>query len=326
MELLERSGEDGVLQSEISHKLHLSKSTVSEILSHLEKEGVIFRSIISGKSMRVWLKSYTPFPVEGYLRIGILKSTEYAAVVKAAKEVDAEIRLYGDAISLTKDVVYSRVDVAASPLVTQTLFGVLHKNLRLLRKVAEGGSGIAHSNISNGVFGTTEMSTMEMNIKRVREIFNIRELRYFRSPESMVKSFTEGELEGIAIWEPHLTWLEKKGYKVIPFSQLIGSFPCCSLTANVDVLRINSELIDDFLSCYDSIVSEMSELQYDQYEDVEKYAADIAETLCVKTDLVGESFRRYRFNGKLSAEEVAEFLRKWDMNISVESLKKIILS
>ncbi len=328
LELLERSGEDGVLQSEIVQHLRLSKSTVSEILSQLEGEDLIFRRLVSGRSMRVWLKRHVPFSLEGYIRIGILKATEYAAVVRAAKEVSegvAEIRVYGDAISLTKDVVYNRIDIAASPLVTQALFGILHKNLRILRKVAEGGSGIVYGDTSNGIFGTTEMSTMEMNIRSVREVFNVRQLRYFRSPESMVRGFLEGELEGIAIWEPHLTWLERKGYRVMSFSQLIGSFPCCSLAANVDALRINSELIDDLLSRYDSIVGEVSELPELSPEDMQKHAADIAEILGVETELAGESLRRYRFNGKLSAENVAEFLRKWGMNISVESLKEIIL-
>ena len=326
LKLLERSGEDGILQSEIVQQLNLSKSTVSEILSQLEGEDLIFRRLVSGRSMRVWLKKHVPFPIEGYIRIGILKSTEYAAVVRAAKEVSsgvAEVRLYGDAISLTKDVVYNRIDVAASPLVTQTLFGILHKNIRIVRKVAEGGSGIVYGDTSNGVFGTTEMSTMEMNIKKVREVFNVRQLRYFRSPENMVKSFLEGELEGIAIWEPHLTWLEKKGYRVMPFSQLIGSFPCCSLAANVDALRINSELIEEFLLRYDSIVGEVS--QELSPEIMQKYAADIAEILGVEVGLAGESLKRYRFNGKLQAENVAEFLRKWGMNVSVESLKEIIL-
>lgn len=328
LELLEKSGEDGVLQSEIGQHLNLSKSTVSEILSQLEGEGVIFRKLVSGRSMKVWLKRHVPFSIQGYVRIGILKATEYAAVVKAAENVSkgvVEVRTYGDAISLTKDAVYNRIDVAASPLVTQTLFGILHKNLRILRKVAEGGSGIVYSHVTNGIFGTTEMSTMEMNIKRVREVFNVRQLRYFRSPESMVKSFMEGELEGIAIWEPHLTWLEKKRYRVMPFSQLIGSFPCCSLAANLDALRVNSEIIQEFLSRYDTIVAEMLEPETREVKDLERYAADIAEILGVDVRLAAESLRRYRFDGELNPEEVADFLRKWEMNVSVESLKEIIL-
>ena len=328
LELLEKSGEEGILQSEIVHNLKLSKSTVSEILSQLEKEERIFRKLVSGRSMRVWLRKNVPFSMEGYIRIGILKATEYAAVVKAAKEVsrgNVDVRVYGDAISLTRDAVYNRIDIAASPLVTQTLFGVLHKNLRILRKVAEGGSGIVYGGPSNGIYGTTEMSTMEMNIKSVREVFQVRQLRYFRSPENMVRSFLEGELEGIAIWEPHLTWLEREGYRVMPFSQLIGNFPCCSLAANLNALQVNSELIHDFLSLYDSMVSEIRNLLKSEVtEELVRYAADIAEVLGVEPELAGHSLKRYTFDGKLSAEAVAEFLRKWGMNISVESLKEII--
>ena len=329
LELLEKSGEDGVLQSEIVQHLNLSKSTVSEILSQLEEEDLIFRRIVSGRSMRVWLKRHVPFSIQGYVRIGILKATEYAAVVRAAENVSkgvVEVRTYGDAISLTRDAVYNRIDIAASPLVTQTLFGVLHKNLRILRKVAEGGSGIVYGNVTNGIFGTTEMSTMEMNIKRVKEVFNVRQLRYFRSPESMVRSFIEGELEGIAIWEPHLTWLERKGYRVMPFSELIGSFPCCSLAANVDALQVNSELIHEFLSRYDSTVAEMLELSGTETgKGLESYAADIARILGVEAELAAESLKRYRFDGKLNVEKVADFLRKWGINVSVESLSEIIL-
>jgi predicted transcriptional regulator len=245
LSLLEKAKDEGELQGEIARKLNLSKSTVSEILSIMEEKKVVVRAEISPKSYRVWLAKYYPQPIEGVIRIGILKASEYARVVSAGKKLGAIFRVYRNGIEATKDLVHGVVDLAATPLVTQAFFGVLMKNIRIFGAVAMNGSGVAYS--SGRGFGCSEFSTMERMLRKFMKVKGLNErIRFFKSPEEMISELPN--LRGIAIWEPYLSMLEE----VEHFDSVIGDFVCCSLAVNNEFLEVNEPLFEEFLEKYEN--------------------------------------------------------------------------
>ena len=278
--LLESVKENGILQSEIHEKLKLSKSTVSEILSWLEGEREVVRRRVSGKSYRVWLSKYSPEPVEGLLRVGILKASEYPKVVAAAEKVNAVVRVYDSSIDLTKDLVHGHVDMAASPFVTQAFFGVLMKTIKIIRKVAMNGSGIVFSESESKWWGCSEFSTMERNLRRYMEIKSLEgNIRYFKSPESMINSLDE--LRGIAIWEPYFTMIE--GRKE-PFNEVLGNFTCCTLAVNLAFSEINPDLMEEFLN------------EFDRAKAGKREAEMLSELIGFPADIIRKSFESYIFD------------------------------
>ncbi|MDK2795210.1 MAG: hypothetical protein PWQ58_409 [Archaeoglobaceae archaeon] len=282
LSLLEIAKERGVLQSEIVRKLNLSKSTVSEILSALEERKAVVRTEVSPKSYRVWLTKYYPQPIEGVLRIGILKASEYARVVSAGSKVDAIFRVYRNGIEATKDLVQGSIDLVASPLITQIFFGVLMKNIKIIRAVAMNGSGVAYSNGRD--FGCSEFSTMERILRKFMKAKGISQrIRFFSSPEEMIAEFPN--LYGVAIWEPYLSMLEPAEY----FDSVIGDFVCCSLAVNEEFLQVNNDLFEKFLAEYER----------SKPEDGVEY---LSELIGFSKDLIARSLSSYEF--EVSFEEL----------------------
>ncbi|MEM0330229.1 MAG: winged helix-turn-helix transcriptional regulator [Archaeoglobaceae archaeon] len=274
--LLERAKERGELQSDIARKLNLSKSTVSEILSFLEEKKIIARVEVSPKSYRVWLSKFYPQPIEGVLRIGILKASEYVRVVSAGKKVGAIFKIYQNGIEATKDLVHGLVDVVASPFVTQAFFGVLMKNITIFRPIAMNGCGVIFSNGRD--FGCSEFSTMERILRKFMKVSGIEErIRYFNSPEDMIAELPN--LRGVAIWEPYLTMLPGKAEY---FSSILGDFLCCSLAVNNEFFEKNRDIFDSFVKEYDKSSPK---------DGVE----DLAALIGFSRDLIGKSLHSYNF-------------------------------
>lgn len=273
---LEHVKENGILQSEIARILNLSKSTVSEILSELEEKKIVIREEISQKSYRVWLTKYYPGPIDGVLRIGILKASEYVRVVHAGKRVGAIFRVYRNSIEATKDLVHGIVDIVATPFVTQAFFGVLMKNIKIFRVVAMNGSGIVFSRGKG--FGCSEFSTMERILRKYLRVKGFKEdLKFFNSPEEMTSQLKD--LQGIAIWEPYLSTFDN----IERFNEVLGDFVCCSLAVNMGFLEKNQSIFEKFLSEYDRSQPSWG---------VKK----LSEIIEIPENLVKKSLESYRFD------------------------------
>jgi predicted transcriptional regulator len=311
--LLQSSGEKGVLQSEIPEILDLSKSTVSEILHALESEGKIIREKVSTKSFRVWMTENYPNPIPGVLRIGILKSTEYFYVILSALKCGALIRLFDDPVDLTRAVSQGKVDIAASPILTQTMMGILMKTFRIVRIVAKNGSGLALRG-ENGIYGTTEISTMDRNLRKYLSKIGKKRFRitYFNSPESIVDNLKKGLIDGVAIWEPYLTILRRQGYRVEYFRDILGDHFCCSICVNNESLRINGEFIQEFFEEYDTYCKQNS----DEYRKV-------AEVLDFDEDVVRESLKSYSFCLTPGMDEIIDYIKDSGLEVSRESISKL---
>ncbi len=300
LRLLNEAKYDGILQSEIVERLSVSKSRVSEILNHLESKGEIVRKIETGKSYRVWISKYYPFGE--FIRIGILKSTEYSPLISS---LDADFVIYENAIDLTRDLILEKIDVAASPLITQIMFGIMMKNIRIFNVIAENGSGIVFGKKKNKIFGTTEMSAMEVNLKAVKRKFNIKAFRYYTSPEKMVEDLRK--IEGVAIWEPYISMIERNK---VYFNEIIGDYPCCTIAANDIALKCKRDKIEELLN----------KIQRKRGGFDSKKISDI---LGFDEEVIKKSVKSYNFNPDYSIDEILKYLKKGGIEMSRESLIKI---
>ncbi len=324
IDLLIKSGGEGVLQSEIPRKLDLSKSTVSEILSDLENEGIVVREKAAGKSYRVWFFKFAPKPIEGVIRIGVLRASEYPHALMAAEkleDVKVCVEVFDDAQELTKTLSMSQLDVGFSPFITQTLFALLLKSIKIHCIAAYNGSGVAlkKSLEKSRAFATSELSAMESNLKLFLEQsgFNLTELtfKYFSSPEDMIEKFAGCEVDALAIWEPYFTALRSK-YKCIEFREVIGDFPCCSLASNIQFYKRNKSILKDYLDGLKSSVEEI--------EERKDYAAElVAKKMGFDEKLVMKSFDSYIFSASLSRDDF-EYLEKYGLKLTKESMKNIL--
>lgn len=321
---LMKKGAEGALQSEIPKKLGLSKSTVSEILSDLEDEGIIVREKAAGKSYRVWFFRFAPKPIEGVIRIGVLRASEYPHALMAAKkleDVKVYVEVFDDAQELTKALSMFQIDLAFSPFITQTLFALLLKSIKIHCIAAYNGSGVVlkRSLEKAETFATSELSAMESNLKLFLEQFglNVADLtfKYFASPEDMIEKFSSCEVDALAIWEPYFTALKSK-YKCVEFREIIGDFPCCSLASNILFYRHNRSILKEYLDGLKKSVEEI--------EEKKEYAAKlVANKMGFNEKLVMKSFDSYMFSASLSKEDF-EYLEKYGIKLTKESMKKIL--
>lgn len=154
----------------------------------------------------MWLSKYSLGLVEGLVRAGILRLSEYLKIVAAEKWMPSSGFIIA-ALSLQKDFVHGHVDIAASPFVTLASFSVLMKTIKIVRKIALNGSGAIFSNDRSEWWACSEFSTMERNLRKYMEIKGSGGMiRFFKSPEDMINSLNE--LRGIVIWEPYFTMMD----------------------------------------------------------------------------------------------------------------------
>ncbi len=296
LQLLEDRKFEGILQSELPAILNASKSRISEVLSYLERQGVIVRRREAGKNLKVWLKEYS----EGSTKVGILRAVEYAKLISSG---DHSFIIYSNAIDLTRDLALGKIDIGASPLVTQVMFGVMMKTIQIRCVVAENGSGVVFGDADNGVFATTEMSAMEMNLRAVRDRLGIKGFRYCQSPECLISSLNG--VEGIAIWEPYFSSMDREK---IPFRELEGDYPCCTLAFNSGYIQRDPDGAEKFVREFERTGI-----------DVEK----VSSLTRFKPDEIRRGLKSYRFNPRYGFEDVVEYMKKGGIEISPESLSAL---
>ncbi|AEA47620.1 DUF7343 domain-containing protein [Archaeoglobus veneficus] len=318
LELLMIRKSDGIMQSEICSELRLSKSTVSEILADLEKKGEIVRERI-GRAYRIWHANFAPFPVKGQVRVGVLRAAEYPHVLLAAEEVNARVIVFDNALELTRSLALGSIDIGVSPLITQVLFGLLLKSLKIHAVVAYNGSGVvSRKKIEKArTFATTELSAMENNLKLFLERTGIEavKIRYFSSAERMIAAYEQGEFDAIAVWEPYFTLLD--GYKY-EFREVVGEFPCCSMASNANFYSEHKQLVVEFTEKIRACLRSMSEEQ--AVEVVKRLGFKEIGDECIKG-----AIKNYRFSAEIDTEDV-KYLENYGIKLTEENIRTLIVS
>ncbi len=196
--IIETLFEGKITQRELSSKVGLSRSRVSEILTEMEKNGIITRMRVSDRTVIVSLNK------DNLLRVGILRSSEYAPVILALYSLPESIlwriKVYGNSLEALRDLIVGDLDVVASPVISAFFFHLIDENIKPVAGIASGGSGLLKRN-DRGLLGTTPLSKME---RESRDRKNYK-LVYYRDIESILKSYDEHKIDAAFIWEPYLT-------------------------------------------------------------------------------------------------------------------------
>jgi predicted transcriptional regulator len=223
-------------------------------------------------------------------------------------------------LDLTKALTSCQIDVGFSPFVTQTFFALILKSIKVHRIVALNGSGLVskYNLKSCKVFATSEFSAMESNLKLLLEKIGLDitdlSFRYFESVTSAVESFKSCEFDAIAVWEPHFTIL--KGVK-IPFKDVIGDFPCCSMASNVEFYKTHGDVVERFIDRLDDAVERLKDGR------VRVYASKVlAKCIGFNWKTVLKSLDSYEFVCRLKREDF-KFLENYGLKFTRENIKVI---
>ncbi|ARM76460.1 DUF7343 domain-containing protein [Acidianus manzaensis] len=273
-------------QSELVKISGISKSRISELLSDLEKQGVIKRQVIAGKNLIVSLNE------KRFLRLGIITAAEYPFIipfVKKMKEknIEVEIKIYNNGLDVTRDLALGKIDLGFSPVVSQIIFSKVF-NINIIAGGAKGGGGIVGDSCK---VGSTVLSSME--VWTLEELKDVKIIPY-NSPIDMINSFEKKEIKAIAIWEPYLSILESKGYEI---SHAFDYNHCCTLAVRngleyEKIKSIYEESFSWFLSSKDRWISDYANLLGQDY------------------NLLKKSVNRYEFDSYLDLNDIYKKLKK----------------
>lgn len=278
-------------QSELVRISGISKSRLSEILSDLEKSGVVKRKIIAGKNLMVSLNE------KRFLRLGIIKAAEYPFIIPFIKKMrergtDVEVKIYDNGLDVTKDLALGKIDLGFSPVISQVIFSKVF-NIKIIAGGAKGGGGIIGNSYE---IGSTILSSMEMwTLAELPDATIIP----FNSPSDLVESFERKRVNAIAIWEPYLTELQSKGYKMYHEFEHIH---CCSLGAREgidydEIKKVYEDAFSWFLSSKDRWLNDYSNLLGQDY------------------NLIKKATQRYEFDSYLDLNEIYKKMRKSNIYI-----------
>ena len=321
---LKSKGHDGALQSEL-YELGYSRSTIAEALESLEEENLIVKRNIGKKAYRIWIIDEAPFPIKNTLRLGLLRAVEYPHALLAAHDLkekyNVRVLVYNSALELTNALAIGKVDLACSPLITQILYALLMKSIKVVSGCGFSGSGlVVRGELKEGkTIASSELSTMETMLKLFLEKKGLKNIKvtYFKNPENAVESFLRGEIDGISIWEPYLTLLKKKGFNAYHYSDYFGKYPCCALGVNLSFLDVNKTLFYEFLEKFK-----------ENTENLEKRKGQavelMVEVMGFEEKLVRESFGGFVYDYRLTKKQVEEMLNRF--GLKVFNLEKLFLS
>ncbi|MCX8176377.1 MAG: hypothetical protein N3E48_04005 [Candidatus Bathyarchaeota archaeon] len=326
LNLLKDRGSEGILQGEIPKILKCSRSTTSEILAEMLRDRKVIRKNIGDKVYRIWLLDYAPFPIKKLIRVGILRATEYPHVLLTVKDlekanINVKLKIFDNALEATNALSVGCLDVACTPLITQVLYALLLRSIKIFAGCGFNGSGLTVKNekFLELIYGCSELSTMEMSLKLFLRTVNIDpsqvEIRYFTNPDRMVESFIDNEVSALSIWEPYLSLFRGK-FKVYNFEDIFGKFPCCTLAANVRFINTNQDLFKKFLGKYCENTDNLLKRKDEAIQLT-------VEVLGFPYTLVNLSFERFLYDYRLGYDEIVETLKKFGIFLTKQSLNEV---
>ncbi|MEM0174313.1 MAG: MarR family transcriptional regulator [Sulfolobaceae archaeon] len=263
-----------IYQSELVKISGLSKSRVSEVLSELEKKGLI-------KKVKVMGRHYKIIPINNkIIKIGIIRAAEYPFIVPLYKRLlyknyNPKIIIFDDGLELTKALALGEIDIGVSPIITQLIFSKIF-DIKIITSYSKGGSGVV--GLDTEIIGSTPISSMEVfTISK----FHDAEIKTYKTPIRLIEALERKEVNSIAIWEPYLSLLLKKGYRLL---HKFDEINCCSIAINPR--KVNEDIL----------VKEIEESFTEFKNNSERWIEDYANILNINTDLLKESIKNYKFD------------------------------
>jgi predicted transcriptional regulator len=306
-EILDHLSKHELTQRELWEVMGISRSYLSELLRTLEKEGSITRKKVSERTVIVSISR------KKILRVGILKSSEYAAVYLTAhdlKSLNIELKLYNNGLEELTALETRKIDIAFAPIISGFMLHIVDEHLVVLTACARGGSGIVYHR-NKGTIGSTMFSTMDLK-SRIYSDFNVEKIRYFDSPEELIENFENEKINAIAIWEPYFSMLSYKNKKIIEKDKI-----CCGAM----MLReaINSDIERFFKKFNENSVYLGAKRRW-------KLAAELMQKkLKVDYRLLLQSLKNYKFDTSITESDLLDTLKNFDIKVPKIKYSNFIL-
>lgn len=228
---------DAIPQSFLHRSLSASKSRVSEVLSELEKEGLIKRKQV-GRSKIIYVQEgiseRRSEEREKKITIGIVYSSEYLFLfhfLERLKEegIEAEVKVFSEGIEAIDALGHGKIEISISPLVGQVIMYPIYESYSIVAKGMGRGYRILWKEGGEKVF-SSKLSTMDYirSIALKRKIIEGGKTLYYRSSEELIKEARK-EKGYVVTWHPIYKKLEEIGFKEVETEGLIENELCCSL-------------------------------------------------------------------------------------------------
>ena len=287
--LKEQSGE--AFQSELVRISGFSRSRVSEVLSEMQRNGLLSKFPVGiGKNFSVVLDANLKErnnhakwrrKKKKIIRLGFTRAAEYPFVIPFRRllrnklDLVLELRIYPNGIDVTRDLSLLRLDLCISPVLTQFMFRSLGSPIKIIAPAGSGGSSLLVSKKGHAKreaefkIASSKLSTMELLMRSsVNEdvLPRMGSVVYSSSPEEIMKGATSRSVDAACIWEPYASILlaGKKGdfTRAIRYSDL-GEHLCCALAAGnhlegtflEKVRRIFLESLEQYDASRDSFIA-----------------------------------------------------------------------
>lgn len=296
----------GLTQADISRATGLAPSTVSDIVRKLEAKGVVYR-VKRGKQVYVY-PSLSPIRGGGRrLRLGMIRAGEYVFVAPLAKilkrdhGITVEVAVYDNGLQVLQDLVEGKLDVALAPLVTELLFYMLTRRLRIVGGGAGGGASLllSHAGQRQGVAVTTA-SSMELCLYMLSKDASWSEIKYKERGEDIVRALLKGEVGAAVLWEPYATRAVLRGVKRAEQCLDAGLTHCCALAVSSGLSDEDIELVKRaYLEAFDRFRT-----------DVSTWCQWYAALTGLSADEVKLAIPFYRYDPIIEVSEVLAMLRK----------------
>ncbi len=312
-----------VPQSYLHKSLRTSRSRVSEILSELEREGLVTRVRV-GSQYLVKLLNFSNEPTSNLktLHVGVVWSSEYPFLSVFAKRVKeklntvVKISVFSSSTQATRALVLGDLDLALTPTVTQLHFYAAFKNFKIIGGGAYGGSKVlVKDSVSSHTTYSSELSTMDL----VRSLTTREGIipsdtltKYFRSPEEILKAAYTGLAKYVVVWHPIYRKLEKIEYREVLRSEELGVTYCCTLAASNTVPK---EMRHALSKVYRE---SLEEYRKTPEKWIEWYALQVG----IPRDIIADSLREYKINPFLSKTELYKYASK--IPIEIPSINTLI--
>lgn len=324
-ELLESRKETGVWQSELESMFGYSKSNISETVKSMESRGLVVRRKEGNVLNRLWSTEFFPGIIDGVLRIGILRSSEYLPALMILDRICAErgvkpiIRIFQSSVKMLECLSLGSIELAMAPAVTQVIYASIRSDIRFLSSIATGGSSIyENTNSESDLCSGSEISTMALMTRKFLERFPHITYVTYENAEEGIADFLNGKSRYIAVWEPYCSYLENREgiRRIYDYSELLGDHPCCILSCNANTIGALRIIHEDFMT------------QYREYCDTTEKETPVSRVSEIFGDSfqvsVDDSLKHYKFIWSLNLDNLRYLASDAGITVSDGKLESLL--
>jgi predicted transcriptional regulator len=241
-------------QSHIHKAVGGSKSSVSEILAELEREGLIARVVV-GRNKLVYvypgLQERVVEQAQRALKLGIVYSSEYLFLGGFVKALErrgwrVDVVVFREGLKATKAVAEGLVDMALSPLPSQLYLYPLYRSYIVVPAGLKGGFRVVELGGGGPVYSSI-ISTMDYarHVALSKRLVEADRTVYYRDPDEVKPGRVKSGY--VVAWHPLYIELERAGYKPILTPEDLEVDFCCTLALSK---KIGERAIDTVVEAY----------------------------------------------------------------------------